>query len=82
MARSEFESEQYFSDCFVESAGAVLFRLSTQEICILHLLDRNEYVLAKGRRNLGETRQRTVIREIAEETGFSCRILSRSEVLS
>jgi 8-oxo-dGTP pyrophosphatase MutT (NUDIX family) len=75
MASSHFQSEQYFSEAFVESAGAVLFRLSTQELCILHLHERNEYVLAKGRRNLGETQQATALREVIEETGYSCRIL-------
>jgi ADP-ribose pyrophosphatase YjhB (NUDIX family) len=75
MASSRFQSEQYFSESFVESAGAVLFRLSTQQICILRLHDRNEYVLPKGRRNCGETRQAAVLREVREEAGYSCRIL-------
>jgi 8-oxo-dGTP pyrophosphatase MutT (NUDIX family) len=76
MASSRFRSEQYFSESFVESAGAVVFRLSTQEICVLRLRDQNEHVLAKGRRNCGETRQDTALREVKEETGYSCRILS------
>jgi 8-oxo-dGTP pyrophosphatase MutT (NUDIX family) len=75
MASSQFQSEQYFSESFVESAGAVVFRLSTQEICIVHLLKRDEYVLAKGRRNFGESRQTAALREVMEETGYSCRLL-------
>ncbi|KAF2839835.1 hypothetical protein M501DRAFT_1010858 [Patellaria atrata CBS 101060] len=75
MVQSRFSSSQYFSDSFVESAGAVLFRLSTREICILHLLSRDEYVLPKGRRNCGETRQNAAVREVREETGYVCRIL-------
>jgi len=75
MATSQFESEQYTSEAFVESVGAVLFRLSTREICILHLLKRDEYVLGKGRRNCGESRQQAAVREVAEETGYSCRLL-------
>ncbi len=75
MATSQFESEQYTSEAFVESVGAVLFRLSTRQICILHLLKRDEYVLAKGRRNCEESRQQAAVREIAEETGYSCRLL-------
>ncbi len=59
----------------MESVGAVLFRLSSREICILHLLKRDEYILAKGRRNCGETRQDTAVREVSEETGFTCRLL-------
>ena len=75
MSISRFESEQYTSEAFVESVGAVLFWLSRQEICILHLLERDEYVLAKGRRNCGESRKDAAIRELAEESGFSCRLL-------
>ncbi|KAF3065675.1 hypothetical protein CFAM422_009547 [Trichoderma lentiforme] len=75
MAESRFVSEQYTSENFVESAGGVLFRLSSREICVLHLLERDEYVLAKGRRNCGETRRETALREITEETGFACRLL-------
>lgn len=75
MAVSRFESEQYTSTAFVESAGAIVFHLSTREVCVLHLLERDEYVLAKGRRNCGESRQDAAIREIAEESGFSCHLL-------
>ncbi|KAK3294910.1 uncharacterized protein B0H64DRAFT_197900 [Chaetomium fimeti] len=75
MASSRFESEQYTSEAFVESAGGVLFRLSSREVCVLRLLERDEYVLAKGRRNCGEARQATALREVTEETGFACRLL-------
>ena len=75
MAAYHFKSEQYFCKDFVESVGAVIFRLSTQQICILHLLDKDEYVLAKGRRNCGESRRDTAVREIMEESGLSCRLL-------
>jgi len=75
MAESRFKSEQYTSEAFVESAGGVLFRLSTREVCLLHLLEGSEYVLAKGRRNCGEARQTTATREVTEETGFPCRLL-------
>ncbi|UKZ82701.1 hypothetical protein TrVFT333_010496 [Trichoderma virens FT-333] len=75
MAASRFKSEMFTADKFVESAGTVLFRLSTREICILHLIQRDEYVLPKGRRNLGESRQATAIRETTEETGVPCYLL-------
>ena len=75
MATSRFQTSQYTSSQFVESAGAILFRLSTHEICLLHLLKRDEYVLAKGRRNCGENTQQTAIREVTEETGYPCRLL-------
>ncbi|RYP68801.1 hypothetical protein DL771_006419 [Monosporascus sp. 5C6A] len=75
MAASRFETEMYASEQFVESAGTILFRLSTREICVLHLLQRDEYVLPKGRLNLGEPRQDTATRETTEETGIPCRLL-------
>ena len=61
---------------FVKSAVAILFHLSSKEICVLHLSERNGYVLAKGRRNCGETRRAAALREIAQETGFPCRLLA------
>lgn len=74
MATSRFTTSQHISEQFVESAGAIPFRLSTQEICILHL-SRDDYVLAKGRRNLGESRQDAALREVRKETGLSCQLL-------
>ena len=75
MAISRFITSQYSSEQFVESAGAILFRLSTKEICLLHLLQSDEYVLAKGRRNCQESTQQTAVRELMEETGYRCRLL-------
>lgn len=75
MAESRFESEQYMSEAFVESVGAILFHLSSREVCVLHIVKRDEYVLAKGRRNCGEARQVAALREVTEETGFACRLL-------
>ncbi|KAK4140704.1 uncharacterized protein C8A04DRAFT_39712 [Dichotomopilus funicola] len=76
MATSRFKTAIYTAEKFVESAGTVLLRLSTREVCILHtLLHRDEYILPKGRRNLGESRQTTAIRETIEETGIPCRLL-------
>lgn len=75
MAASRYETEMYTSEQFVESAGTILFRLSTCEICVLHLLRCDEYVLPKGRRNLGESRRNAASRETTEETGIPCRLL-------
>ena len=75
MATSRFKTDMYPAERFVESAGTILFRLSTREVCILHSLQSNEYVLPKGRRNLGESRQATATRETTEETGVPCRLL-------
>ena len=75
MAVSRFESEQYASQDFVESVGAILFKLSSQEICVLRLIESGEHVLPKGRRNCGEDRRDTALREVMEETGVPCRLI-------
>ena len=75
MATSGAEMGMYTAERFVESAGTVLFRLSTREICILRTLRRGEYVLPKGRRSVGESRRDTAMRETAEETGITCHLL-------
>ncbi|KAK8234912.1 hypothetical protein IWZ00DRAFT_125653 [Phyllosticta capitalensis] len=63
------------SEEFVESAGVVLLEKSLDRVCILHYLDGDVWVLPKGRRNCGETRQTAALREAKEETGYSCRLL-------
>lgn len=69
-------SSLYMSEHYVESAGAILFRSSNKEICILHRPKTQEYLLAKGKRNVGETRQQAAIREVMEETGISCSLVA------
>lgn len=75
MAASRFPMSQLTSEQIVENAGTILFRLSTQKVCLLHLLPRDEYVLAKRRRNIRESRQKAAHREVKEETGYCCRLL-------
>jgi 8-oxo-dGTP pyrophosphatase MutT (NUDIX family) len=75
MAASRFPTSQYTSEQFVESVGAILFRLSTREICLLYPFERDEYVSAKGRRNCGESTRETAVRELAEKTGYTCRLM-------
>ena len=75
MAASPFPSSQHFSENCVESAGAVLFHLSTKRICMLHLTSKDEYLLPKGRRNIGESRQQAAFRELEEETGYASYLL-------
>jgi 8-oxo-dGTP pyrophosphatase MutT (NUDIX family) len=75
MAVSSFASTQLYSDEFVESAGAVLFNLSTKMICLVRLATKEEWLLPKGRRNCGESRQHAALREAREETGYNSRIM-------
>ena len=75
MAASFFPTVQYTSENFVESAGVIPFHPSKKQICLLHYPARNEWLLAKGRRNCGESRHQTALREVHEETGLRCRLL-------
>ncbi|KFA46210.1 hypothetical protein S40293_07162 [Stachybotrys chartarum IBT 40293] len=80
MATSRFETEMYVAEKFVEGAGTVLFRLSTRQVCVLRPLHRDEYVLPKGRRNLGESRRTTAIRETTKETGNALPLVASQPV--
>ena len=75
MAASSFSAAQYTSKSFVESAGIVPFHLAKKQICLLFHTARNEWLLAKGRRNCGESRHQAALREVHEETGLQCRLL-------
>ena len=69
------QQTQFTSDNFVESAGAIAFHLSKQQVCLAHHKKKNEWLLSKGRRNVGESRQQAALREVEEETGYKCRML-------
>ncbi|KAJ2903743.1 hypothetical protein MKZ38_009395 [Zalerion maritima] len=75
MASSSFATTQYTSEEFVESSGAILFDFSQAmtRVCLIHYLAKNEWLLAKGRRNCGEPRLEAALREVHEETGYPCR---------
>lgn len=75
MAASSYQTVQYSAENFVESVGAIAIKLSSREICLVHHEKRGEWLLAKGRRNAGEARHAAALREVKEETGFSCRML-------
>jgi len=65
----------YTSSEFVESAGAILFHLSTQRICLIRLKSKNQYLLPKGRLGMSESRQSAALREAQEETGYYAKLL-------
>ncbi|KAJ5874620.1 NUDIX domain [Penicillium soppii] len=73
MATSPKITTQYASEQFVESCGAILFDLSVNQnktVCLIHYRAKNEWLLAKGRRNCGESRHEAALREVGEETGY------------
>ncbi|KAL2853315.1 NUDIX hydrolase domain-like protein [Aspergillus pseudoustus] len=75
MTASHFPTTQFSSENFVESCGAILFDLSqpTKRVCLIQYRD-DEWLLPKGRRNVGESRHAAALRETQEETGYKCRI--------
>ena len=73
MATSRFQTEQYSAEQFVESIGAIAIKVSTREVCLISYA--GEWMLAKGRRNIGEPRSQAALREMKEETGYSCHLL-------
>ncbi|KAL1624705.1 hypothetical protein SLS56_007681 [Neofusicoccum ribis] len=75
MAASSFPTKQCTAEQFVESAGAVLFDESMSRVCLIHFIQYDEWLLAKGRRNCGESRHDAALREVREETGYACRLL-------
>jgi 8-oxo-dGTP pyrophosphatase MutT (NUDIX family) len=77
MAQSPFPTRTISSEQFIESCGAVLFDLSypqEKKVCLVNYLKKKEWYLAKGRRNIGESRKDAAIREVMEETGFRCHL--------
>ena len=76
MASSKYSTAQYTSDQFVESSGAILFDLSSEvkRVCLIHYIEKNEWLLPKGRRNCSESRQDAALREVEEETGYKCHL--------
>jgi 8-oxo-dGTP pyrophosphatase MutT (NUDIX family) len=64
--------KSYQATEFVESAGAIPFDLSARQVYLVHYVSKNEWLLAKGRRNLHESRAEAALREVHEETGLTC----------
>ncbi|GAA0534251.1 NUDIX hydrolase [Saccharopolyspora subtropica] len=62
----------------VRAAGAVLWRAGTDgpEIAVVHRPRYDDWSLPKGKLDNGELPAHAAVREVAEETGFSC-VLSR-----
>jgi 8-oxo-dGTP pyrophosphatase MutT (NUDIX family) len=74
MPNSNFPTTQYTSAQFVESCGAVLFDIPARKVCLVKYIKNNEWLLPKGRRNCGESREAAALREVLEETGYQCHL--------
>ncbi|KAK3679412.1 hypothetical protein LTR78_000973 [Recurvomyces mirabilis] len=68
MANSNLQTEQYTAPNFTESCGAIAIKKSTRQICLIGQQGRYgyNYLLPKGRRNVGEDRTFVAVREMQE----------------
>lgn len=64
-----------FSDSSVLSSGTVSIDSSNGLVLLLYHRPKGEYLLPKGRKNVGETLQDAAVRETMEESGYKCHLL-------
>ena len=78
MAQSRLPTEQFRSSHFLVCAGSILFESTRAplRVCLLHHTVRDEWLLPKGRKDLGEHVPATAMRETYEETGYPCEPLA------
>lgn len=74
MAAANDPTTLYTSTEFEECAGTIPFDLATGRICLIHKSRRDVWILPKGHRDRGETREEAALRETCEETGYRCHL--------
>ena len=65
----------HFSDEFVISCGTVTLDLQARKVLVLFSRKAGEYLLPKGRKDIGEGLETTALRETFEESGYTCPLL-------
>ncbi|KAF7908796.1 uncharacterized protein EAE98_008475 [Botrytis deweyae] len=68
----------HFSDKFAISCGTVTLDLQARKVLIILWRKNGEYMIPKGRKDIGEGLETTAVRETFEETGFQCQLLPHS----
>ncbi|THX12873.1 NUDIX domain-containing protein [Aureobasidium pullulans] len=63
------------SDEFVISCGTVPLDITYKKVLLVRERKTNEFLLPKGRKDMGEDLQATAVRETTEETGYAATIL-------
>ena len=63
-----------FSTNFVISYGSVPIDVSRGLVLLLYYPPKGEYMLPKGRKNVGESLEAAAMRETKEESGFECHL--------
>ena len=67
-----------FSEDFVLSSGTVPIDIPRGLVLLLIDRPRREYMLPKGKKNVGETLEAAAMRETTEESGFECRLFEHT----
>jgi len=67
-----FELDRSAYLCIMSIPGVIPFELFRRQVYLIHYVSKNEWLLAKGRRNLHESRAEAALREVQEETGLTC----------
>jgi 8-oxo-dGTP diphosphatase len=67
----------------VEAAGGVVVRRSGDqlEVLVVHRQRYGDWSLPKGKLEPGETHEEAALREVAEETGWRCRLVRELEAV-
>ena len=63
-----------FSEGFVLSSGTVPVDIPKGLVLLLYYRPKGEYILPKGRKNVGETLEAAAVRETTQESGFECHL--------
>lgn len=70
------ESGSAMSDAEVKAAGGVIVRTSKKgpKVLLIHRARYNDWSFPKGKLESGEKFKQAALREVLEETGFSCKL--------
>lgn len=70
-----FQDRPWLSEAFAISCGTITFDLANTKVLVVRYLPTGEILLPKGRKNIGETLEKTAVRETLEETGVTTTLL-------
>ncbi|RGP81098.1 nudix domain-containing [Fusarium longipes] len=65
----------FFSDQFAISCGTVTIDVPRSKVLLIYWRKTGEYLLPKGRKDVGESLEETALRETFEETGVKVQLL-------
>lgn len=72
---SSAEKSLFFSNQFAISCGTVSIDVAREKVLLIRWRRTGEYLLPKGRKNVGESLEHTAARETFEETGIPVKLL-------